>query len=333
MALLEIEELRAQFTTRYGPRNVLDGVSLSIDPGEVLAVVGESGSGKTVIALSILGLTSDPSGRIVGGSIRFAGRELIGIPAAEMRAIRGADISLVLPDSLSALNPLLTVNEQIGETIVEHKGGSPRTTLLRAVELLELAQVPDTPRCLHAYPHQLPAEVRARVMIAIGLACEPKLLIADEPTAALDAMAQARMLELLREISDRTRVAILLLTRDPRIAVQVADRIVVMYAGRKVEEAAAGELLRNPLHSYTRGLIATLPSMADDARERALLREIPGGAAPLDVPPAGCAFAPRCADAISRCAREKPGLEQVDASTVACFVASTRRPSAMGAAR
>ena len=324
MALLEIENLQTQFTTPRGVLKAVDGVSLSIDSGEVLAVVGESGCGKTVTAFSILGLISDPPGRIVGGSIRFAGRELIGIPAAQMREIRGAEISMIFQDPMTSLNPSLTVGEQIGEAIVEHKGGTRRAALLRAVELLELVRVPDPQRRVHEYPHRLSGGMRQRVMIAMALACEPKLLIADEPTTALDVTIQAQILDLLREIRDRTGTAIMLITHDLGVVAEVADRVAVMYAGRKVEEAPVGELFRAPLHPYTRGLLASLPGAADDARERGPLREIPGIVPPLDALPAGCAFAPRCPDAIARCARERPRLEPLGASTVSCFVASAR---------
>jgi peptide/nickel transport system ATP-binding protein len=211
---------------------------------------------------------------------------------------------------------------------VEHKGASQRTSLLRAVELLELVKVPNPQRRAQDYPHRLSTDVRMRALIAMALACDPKLVIADEPTATLDATTQARILELLREISERTRVAILLLTRDPRVAAEVADRLAVMYAGRKVEEAPVGELLRNPLHPYTRALLASLPAGAADADETVLLSEIPG-IAPSVVLAAGCAFAPRCPEAIARCAREHPQLERHGASTVACFVAPARRASVM----
>ena len=324
MALLEIENLQTQFTTPRGVLKAVDGVSLSIDRGEVLAVVGESGCGKTVTAFSILGLIPDPPGRIVGGSIRFAGRELIGIPAAQMREIRGAEISMIFQDPMTSLNPSLTVGEQIGEAIVEHKGGTQRAALLRAVELLELVRVPDPQRRVHEYPHRLSGGMRQRVMIAMALACEPKVLIADEPTTALDVTIQAQILELLRQIRDRTGTAIMLITHDLGVVAEVADRVAVMYAGRKVEEAPVGELFRAPLHPYTRGLLASLPGAADDARERGPLREIPGIVPPLDALPAGCAFAPRCPDAIARCARERPLLEPLGASTVSCFVASAR---------
>ena len=324
MALLEIAKLRTQFTTPRGVLKAVDEVSLSIDQGEVVALVGESGCGKTVTAFSILGLIPDPPGRIVGGSIRFAGRELIGIPAAEMRAIRGGEIAMIFQDPMTSLNPALTVGEQIGEAIIEHKGGTRRAALSRAAELLDLVRVPDPQRRVHDYPHRLSGGMRQRAMIAMALACEPKVLIADEPTTALDVTIQAQILDLLREIRDRTHTAMLLITHDLGVVAEVADRVAVMYAGRKVEEASVGELFRNPLHPYTRGLLASLPGTADDARERAPLREIPGIVPALDALPAGCAFAPRCPDAIARCARERPELERLGASTVACFVASAR---------
>jgi peptide/nickel transport system ATP-binding protein len=331
MPLLELENLQTHFDTPRGVLKAVDGVSLSIDRGEILAVVGENGSGKTVMAFSILGLISHPQGKIVGGSIRFAGRELIGISAEEMRALRGAEISMIFQDSMASLNPSLTVGEQIGEAFIEHKRASQRTALLRAVELLELVGVPDPQRKVHEYPHRLSSGMRQRVMIAMALACQPKLLIADEPTAALDVTIQAQILELLREITGRTRTAIMLITHDVGVAAAIADRVAVMYAGRKVEEAPVARLLGTPLHPYTRELLASLPGTADDVRDRAPLREIPGVAPRLDALPAGCAFAPRCSEAIARCARERPELAPLGASTVACFVARARRANVVGA--
>ncbi len=329
MALLEIENLQTQFRTPRGVLKAVDGVSLSIDRGEVLAVVGESGCGKTVTAFSILGLIPDPPGRIVGGSIRFAGRELIGMPAAAMREIRGGEISMIFQDPMTSLNPSLTVGEQIGEALLEHRGGTRRAALARAVELLEQVRVPDPQHRVLEYPHRLSGGMRQRVMIAMALACEPKLLIADEPTTALDVTIQAQILDLLREIRDRTRTAILLITHDLAVVAEVADRVAVMYAGRKVEEAPVAQLFHAPLHPYTRGLLASMPGAADDARARAPLREIPGIVPPLDALPAGCAFAPRCPDAIARCAHERPELEPLGISMVSCFVASARHVKAV----
>ncbi len=319
MALLEIAKLRTQFTTPRGVLKAVDEVSLSIDQGEVVALVGESGCGKTVTAFSILGLIPDPPGRIVGGSIRFAGRELIGIPAAEMRAIRGGEIAMIFQDPMTSLNPALTVGEQIGEAIIEHKGGTRRAALSRAAELLDLVRVPDPQRRVHDYPHRLSGGMRQRAMIAMALACEPQLIIADEPTTALDVTVQAQILDLLKDLADRTGSALVLITHDLGVVARYADRVVVMYAGRVVESAPATELYARPRHPYTQGLMASVPRLDGDTSVR--LVPIEGQPPDLARIPAGCAFAPRCRQASDACRSAPPLLREIHPGhSVACLL-------------
>jgi peptide/nickel transport system ATP-binding protein len=320
--LLAIEALQTHFFTRDGVVRAVDGVSYTVNAGETLAVVGESGCGKSVTALSILRLVPSPPCRIVGGAVRFEGRDLLRLSEAEMRGIRGNDISMIFQEPMTSLNPVLTVARQIGETLTLHQGLSGRTAERRAIEMLRLVRIPEPERRARQYPHELSGGMRQRVMIAMALACNPKLLIADEPTTALDVTIQAQILDLMRELKARLGAAIILITHDLGVVAEMAERVVVMYAGRKVEEAPVRELFRHPRHPYTLGLLASVPRLgATHGRTDApRLAEIPGVVPSLREPIVGCAFAPRCTYATERCRREAPPLEaKAPAHLAACF--------------
>ena len=323
MALLEIAGLQTHLFSRKGVLKAVDGVSLAVEPGEVVAIVGESGCGKSVTAFSILGLVPNPPGRIVGGSIRFDGQELVGLHPDRMRKLRGDRIGMIFQEPMTSLNPALTIGEQIGEVLVQHRGLTRRQAATRAAELLDMVRVPDPARRVDDYPHRLSGGMRQRVMIAMAIACEPRLLIADEPTTALDVTVQAQMLELLLGIRDRFGMAILLITHDLGVVAETADRVAVMYAGRKVEEAPTAQLFAAPQHPYTRGLLGASPEIADGdeatGRQRARLAEIPGMVPALDAMPAGCRFAPRCPEVRPVCSTVPPVLAPAGDSLAACY--------------
>ena len=304
MALLEIDTLQVHFATRDGVVRAVDGLSFAIGAGETLALVGESGCGKSVTSMSILRLVKEPPGRIAG-TIRFDGRDLLRLPEAEMRRLRGNDISMVFQEPMTSLNPVLTVGFQIGETLRLHQGLGRRAAEARAVEMLELVGIPAPARRVREYPHQLSGGMRQRVMIAMALACNPRLLIADEPTTALDVTIQAQILDLMRDLKTRLGSAILLITHDLGVVAEMAQRIVVMYAGRKVEEAAVRDLFARPLHPYTRGLLGAVPRLGSslDPAASGRLVEIPGQVPSLRAPIVGCAFAGRCPDVTDRSPR------------------------------
>jgi peptide/nickel transport system ATP-binding protein len=322
MPLLEIEDLRTYFFTRDGIVRAVDGVSLAVRRGETLGVVGESGCGKSVTSLSILRLIPDPPGRIVSGSIRFEGVDLLGLSETEMRHIRGNEISMIFQEPMTSLNPVLTVSRQISETLMLHQGLDARQAAERAVAMLRLVKIPEPERRAHQYPHEMSGGMRQRVMIAMALACNPKLLVADEPTTALDVTIQAQILDLMRELKQKMDAAIILITHDLGVVAEMAQRVVVMYAGRKVEEAPVRELFRRPRHPYTVGLLNSVPHLGA-SRGRAMaprLAEIPGMVPSLREEILGCAFAPRCPFVTERCRRESPVLEMKGAGhIVACF--------------
>lgn len=266
--VLEVEDLRTWFDTRDGVVKAVDGLSLALRPGEILGVVGESGCGKSITSLSIMQLVPRPPGRFASGRVRFRGRDLLKLGEREMRKIRGNEISMIFQDPMSSLNPVLTVGDQLTEAIMLHKRLSPRAAMERAREMLDLVQIPEPKQRLAEYPHQLSGGMRQRVMIAMALACEPAVLIADEPTTALDVTIQAQILALMEEIRDRLRTAIILITHDLGVVAEMADRVLVMYAGRKVEEAGVVELFERPLHPYTRGLMASIPRLGEGRRRR-----------------------------------------------------------------
>jgi peptide/nickel transport system ATP-binding protein len=320
--LLEIADLKTHFFTRDGVVRAVDGVSYDVGAGETLAVVGESGCGKSVTALSILRLVPQPPGRIVGGAVRFAGRDLLGLSEAAMRDIRGNEISMIFQEPMTSLNPVLTVSRQIGETLILHQGLDHAAAAARVLEMLRLVRIAEPERRAGQYPHELSGGMRQRVMIAMALACNPQLLIADEPTTALDVTIQAQILDLMRELKAKTGAAIILITHDLGVVAEMAERVVVMYAGRKVEEAPVRELFRRPRHPYTLGLLASVPRLGATLgrAEAPRLAEIPGTVPSLREPIIGCAFAPRCAYATERCRREAPPLEaKAPGHVAACF--------------
>src|SRR6516164_8952565 len=276
--LLEVTDLRTWFFTRDGVVHAVDGVSFRVFPGETLAIVGESGCGKSVTALSVLRLIPSPPGRIVSGTVRFAGRDLLGLGEAQMRQVRGNEISMIFQEPMTSLNPVLTIGRQIAETLTLHQGLSRNKALTRAIDMLRLVHIPEAERRIGEYPHQLSGGMRQRVMIAMALACDPKLLIADEPTTALDVTVQAQILDLMRQLKERTGTAIVLITHSLGLVAEMAQRVVIMYGGRKVEEAPVEALFARPRHPYTRALLECVPqlrsSLAGNGRDR--LAEIEG---------------------------------------------------------
>jgi peptide/nickel transport system ATP-binding protein len=321
--LLEIQDLQTQFFTPTGVVRAVDGVSCSVRGGETLGVVGESGCGKSVTALSILRLVASPPGKIVGGSIRFEGRNLLELGEREMEDLRGNAIAMIFQEPMTSLNPLLTIGRQIAEAVELHRGLSRREAWDEAVEMLRRVHIPEPERRVHSYPHQLSGGMRQRAMIAMALSCHPKLLIADEPTTALDVTIQAQILDLMRELQDKTGAAIVLITHDMGVVAENADRVVVMYAGRKVEEASADDLFDNPGHPYTKGLLGSLPNLEVAAKldtRRARLAEIKGMVPSLMNLPPGCTFAPRCGFASEECRGAYPPLaEHRPGHWVACW--------------
>ena len=321
--LLEVDGLKTYFYTRDGVVRAVDGVSFTVNPGETLAVVGESGCGKSVTSLSIMRLIAAPPGRIVSGRLMFGGRDLRGLAEDEMRQVRGNEISMIFQEPMTSLNPVLTIGRQIAEALVLHRGMTRAQALARAVEMLTLVNIPDAGRRIEQYPHQLSGGMRQRVMIAMALACNPRLLIADEPTTALDVTIQAQILDLMRALKEKTGTAIVLITHDLGVVAEMAQRVVVMYAGRKVEEALVGQLFARPRHPYTQGLLNSIPKLEEaGAATRKRLAEIPGMVPSLKDEIAGCIFAPRCQHANERCRREYPPLEQkAPGHFVACWEA------------
>jgi peptide/nickel transport system ATP-binding protein len=324
--LLEVRDLTTYFFTADGITRAVDGVSFSIEPGETLGIVGESGCGKSVAALSVLRLLPPRIGRMVAGSIRFDGKELGRLTEAEMRDIRGNHIAMIFQEPMTSLNPVLTIGHQIAEALRVHKGMGRQEARDQARRMLEVVRIPDANRRLDDYPHQFSGGMRQRVMIAMALACSPKLLIADEPTTALDVTIQAQVLKLILELKEKTGSAVILITHDLGVVAETCQRVVVMYAGRKVEEASVLELFDLPAHPYTRGLLASVARGQAGARAKRL-QEIPGVVPSLKEPIVGCAFAPRCSHVMDRCRREAPALYDIGSSNdaphlAACFMAS-----------
>ena len=323
MALLEVENLQTHFRTSDGINRAVDGVSFGLAAGETLAIVGESGCGKSVTAMSLMRLIAMPPGKIAG-RITFEGRDLLGVSEREMRQIRGNEISMIFQEPMTSLNPVLSVGRQLGETLRLHQGLSAADATARAVEMLKLVGIPEPERRVTEYPHQLSGGMRQRVMIAIALACNPKLLIADEPTTALDVTIQAQILDLMRDLKKRIGAAIILITHDLGVVAEVAERVMVMYAGRKVEEAPVRDLYRSPRHPYTRGLLGSVPKLGSSVsghEER--LAEIPGLVPSLKTRIEGCVFASRCGSATDLCRKVAPALETKAARhIVACHYAA-----------
>jgi len=299
--MLEVSHLTTVFDLASGPAPAVDDVSFEVRPGETLGLVGESGSGKSVTALSIMRLVQPP-GRIAGGSIRFKGQELLTLPEPEMREVRGAGIALIFQEPMTALNPVFTIGDQVAETLLVHGRVTRRAAQARVVELLGAVRIPDPAARARDYPHQLSGGMRQRVLIAMAIACNPSLVIADEPTTALDVTIQAQILDLLREMKSAFNLSLLLITHDLGVIAETADRVAVMYAGRIVEHGPVREIFRGPKHPYTQGLLASRPGVARGQR----LRAIDGAVPVLGAFPAGCAFHPRCPDRFEPCSSAPP---------------------------
>ncbi len=316
--VLQVRDLSTRFRTERGMVLAVDRVSFEVAAGETLAIVGESGSGKSVTALSILRLIPDPPGKIESGEVLFEGKDLLLLDDAGIRDVRGNKIAMIFQEPMSSLNPVLTVGLQVAEPINEHHGSPWSQALDLARELLRRVRIPDAASRLSSFPHQHSGGMRQRVMIAMALACKPALIIADEPTTALDVTVQAQILDLLKDLTRETRSALILITHDLGVVARYADRVAVMYAGRIVESAPARALYAHPLHPYTRGLMASVPRLDGEAR----LKLVPIEGQPPDLAslPAGCAFAPRCQRAMERCRAERPALEQAgEQHFKACF--------------
>ena len=313
-ALLEVDDLGTWFYTRQGIVKAVDGVDFKVTSGETLAIVGESGCGKSMTALSLMRLVPEPPGRIVSGSIRLGGRDLLKLSEEEMRKVRGNEISMIFQEPMTSLNPVMTIGKQITEALTLHRSLNRKQAMKRAIEMLDLVRIPEPKQRAKEYPHQLSGGMRQRAMIAMALACNPKVLIADEPTTALDVTIQAQILDLIIELQREFGAAVVLITHDLGVVAETAHRVIVMYAGRKVEEAEVGELFARPLHPYTTGLMASIPRLdlmrGEGKRNDARLQEIPGIVPPLFALPPGCAFAPRCPKADDLCRRERPDYKE-----------------------
>ncbi len=309
--VLDVRNLQTVFFTNSGLFRAVDDVSFTVRRGETLAIVGESGCGKSVSALSIMRLVPDPPGRIVGGSVTLEGTNLLALDEAEMRKIRGNRISMIFQEPMTSLNPVMRIGDQITEVVQLHQSMSNKEAWAKAVEMLRLVRIPEPERRVQEYPHQLSGGMRQRAMIAMALACRPTLLIADEPTTALDVTIQAQILALIVDLQKTLGTGLVLITHDLGVVAQTAQRVIVMYAGKKVEEATVEDLFENPRHPYTRGLMASMPAVISlEAKADARLTEIPGMVPSLTNLPAGCAFAPRCSLAIDRCRAEYPPLQE-----------------------
>jgi len=317
VSLLEVEDLRVHLFTNRGVVRAVDGISFTLEAGRSLGIVGESGCGKTMTALSLMRLIPAPPAEIVSGSIRFDGEDVVTMDAERLRALRGNQIAMIYQDPMTSLNPVFTVGEQIAEAVRLHRGDGRNAALLRAVEMLKLVGIPDPTRVSEAYPHQLSGGMRQRAVIAMALACDPKLLIADEPTTALDVTIQAQILELLRRLRDELGTGIILITHDLGVIADLVDDVIVMYAGKLVEHAPVRRLFADPQHPYTRGLLRSVPSL--DMREHRL-RTIEGTVPPAHAMPNGCRFNPRCALVRDECREQEPPLVDAGQGTrAACW--------------
>ncbi len=315
--VLEVRNLQTHFDTRWGVLKAVDGVSFDLDAGETLGIVGESGSGKSITAMSIVGLVPKPAGRIAGGQIVFDGEDLVGKSQDELRDIRGTKLAMVLQDPMASLNPMFRIGDQVGEGLMVHRGLRGAPLREKVLGLLRAMRIPSPEARMNAWPHQLSGGMRQRVVGAIGISCEPKLLIADEPTSALDATIQLQYLSLLQELQERTGLAIIFITHDFGVVARLCHRAAVMYAGRIVELAKVEDIFARPRHPYTQGLLASIP---DANKPAGKLSAIPGQPPELHRLPPGCPFAPRCARADARCNAERPPLEASDARhAVACW--------------
>ena len=321
--ILDVKNLQTVFFTNSGLFRAVDNLSFHVRRSETLAIVGESGCGKSVTALSIMRLVPDPPGRIVGGSVMLEGTDLLGLDEAEMRQVRGDRISMIFQEPMTSLNPVMRIGDQITEVVRLHRETTAKDAWKQAVEMLRLVRIPEPERRAQEYPHQLSGGMRQRAMIAMALACRPTLLIADEPTTALDVTIQAQILALIVDLQKRLGTGLILITHDLGVVAQTAQRVIVMYAGKKVEEATVEALFEHPMHPYTRGLMASMPAVIGlDANNDARLTEIPGMVPSLVNLPAGCAFAPRCTLAVERCRAEYPPLQDFGGHLAACWRAA-----------
>jgi oligopeptide/dipeptide ABC transporter ATP-binding protein len=320
--LVEIRNLRTHFHTEDGVVPAVDGVNFYIKRGETLGVVGESGCGKSVTSLSVMRLIPNPPGKIVEGEILFEGQDLVKKSEAEMRKIRGNDISMIFQEPMTSLNPVYTIGDQIAEAIQLHQGLNQKEAIDKAIEMLRLVGIPLPERRVKEYPHQLSGGMRQRVMIAMALSCNPKLLIADEPTTALDVTIQAQILELMKKLKKELGMAIMLITHDLGVVAEMCERVIVMYGGKVVEEADAVSLFKSPLHPYTEGLLRSIPRMDEEVEKLHVIEGVVPN--PLHLPQ-GCRFHPRCPYAVEKCTQSQPELEQVAPGRyVACFLSAER---------
>jgi peptide/nickel transport system ATP-binding protein len=324
--LLEVDDLQTYFFTRQGLVKAVDGVSFSLRNGETLAIVGESGCGKSITALSLLRLIPEPPGRIVGGSVKLNGTDLIGLTEDQMRKVRGNDVSMIFQEPMTSLNPVMTIGNQITEVLHLHQRLSKAEAHQKAIEMLRLVRIPEPEQRVREYPHQLSGGMRQRAMIAIALACNPQVLIADEPTTALDVTIQAQILQLIVELQKKLGTAVILITHDLGVVAETAQRVIVMYAGRKVEEATVEDVFGRAMHPYTRGLLNSIPRLdlmrGADGSTATRLQEIPGIVPALTALPKGCAFAPRCPMADDHCHNHYPDyVQKRPGHWVACFKA------------
>jgi peptide/nickel transport system ATP-binding protein len=332
---LEVEGLTTWFYTRRGIVKAVDNVSFHVRKGETLAIVGESGCGKSITALSVIRLIPTPPGRIVSGSVKLNGVDLIQLDEAEMRDVRGNQISMIFQEPMTSLNPVMTVGRQVSEALRLHQNLSKADAMARAIEMLHKVKIPEAEQRAKEYPHQLSGGMRQRVMIAMALACNPEVLIADEPTTALDVTIQAQILQLIVELQRDLGAAVMLITHDLGVVAETAQRVVVMYAGRKVEEADVADLFKQPLHPYTRGLMGSIPRLGlmrgEETRTGERLQEIVGTVPPLNDLPPGCHFAPRCPLADERCRAEYPPyVEHVPSHWAACWYAGKTKGESRG---
>ena len=323
--LLEIRGLETHFKTDDGMVRAVDGVSLSISRGETVCVVGESGCGKTVTALSVLKLIAMPPGKFVNGQILWQGRDLIPLPTQEMDNIRSKEIAIIFQEPMTSLNPVFTVGEQIAEVVRRHEGLGRKAAIERTVEMLNLVRIPNPQRRVHDYPHQFSGGMRQRVVIALALAAEPRLIVADEPTTALDVSIQAQIIQLLKRVCRERGAAVMLITHDMGVIAETCDRVAVMYAGRIAEIGPVHEVIHQPAHPYTAGLMAAIPDMEQDREQ---LAQIDGAMPRLGAIPRGCAFNPRCPRAFERCRVERPDLMPAGATQAACWLHAGPREAA-----
>lgn len=319
--VLEVQNLKTYFYTKHRETKAVDGVSFEVRSGEILAIVGESGSGKSVTSLSVMRLVPEPHGKIVEGSILLEGKDLLAVSEKEMTGIRGKDIAMVFQEPMTSLNPVFTIGNQIAEAMMKHQGLRKSDAYKRAVELLKLTGFPRPEETVHEYPHQLSGGMRQRAMIAMAISCNPKILIADEPTTALDVTIQAQILDLMKEIQQQTHSSIMLITHDLGVVAEMADRVIVMYGGQVIEESTVERIFEIPLHPYTKGLLASMPKMDEEVKR---LEQIPGSVPPAHDFPQGCRFAPRCSHAMPQCTESIPTLTEVEVGhKVRCFLHET----------